>query len=503
MNTDAGRPYDVVVIGGGPAGAVVSRLLARWGHRVLLLCRSESRPPLAESLPPSTAKLLARAEVLEAVEAAGFYRSRGNTVRWESDRLRQEPFPNGLLGYQVLRPEFDRLLIGLAADAGVSVRHDAPVLRVRVDGRPGAPSSVELQTSNGVSHISAPWVLDCTGRSGVVARALHLRRAEQSHRTLALVCPYRRDTGWDLPDPTHTLVESYRDGWAWSVPVSPSRRFVAVMVDPREGITALAPRREAEAMFQAEVQKTTHLRDLVRRASCDGPVAAHDASLYAADRASGTGFLLVGDAYSFIDPLSSMGVKKALASGWLAAVVVHTALANPSLQAVALDLFESREREVYESYRRLAAGQFGHALGRHNHRFWTDRATLPGLDEPDPMSNSAWEDAPRSVRRALDELKQSPAIHLARTTRWQTAPRAAVQEREVVLEERLLTPRHPHGVRFLHGVDLVSLGAMAGSHAQVPDLCDAYNRAHVPVGLPEFLAALATLLAEGLLENRV
>ena len=114
--------FDVVVIGGGPAGSAVARLLASWGHAALML---DSAPPrsrgLAESLPPSTRKLMTEVGVLDAVERAGFYRSTGNTVWWASADPRVENFgsPAHATGYQVHRPDFDRVLRESARKRGV------------------------------------------------------------------------------------------------------------------------------------------------------------------------------------------------------------------------------------------------------------------------------------------------------------------------------------------------------------------------------------------------
>jgi 2-polyprenyl-6-methoxyphenol hydroxylase-like FAD-dependent oxidoreductase len=106
--------FDVIVIGGGPAGAAAGRLLAAWGHSVLVLTKAiDEARGLAESLPPSTRKLLAAVGVLEAVEAAGFYRATGNTVWWGSAEGRVETFQRAGVpmdattaasGYQVFRP---------------------------------------------------------------------------------------------------------------------------------------------------------------------------------------------------------------------------------------------------------------------------------------------------------------------------------------------------------------------------------------------------------------
>src|SRR5256885_7418091 len=116
--------FDTVIIGGGPAGSAAARLLALWGHSVLVLSRAaDAARGAAESLPPSTRKLLARVGVLEEIDAAGFYRTTGNTVWWGMREGHVEPFDasGDTAGYQVFRPAFDRILLSGAADAGAEV----------------------------------------------------------------------------------------------------------------------------------------------------------------------------------------------------------------------------------------------------------------------------------------------------------------------------------------------------------------------------------------------
>jgi len=176
-------------------------------------------------------------------------------------------------------------------------------------------------------------VLDCSGRAGVVAR--RFRRVQPGHRTHALVGVWERDT-WDLPDDTHTVVETFEDGWAWSVPVSATVRHVGVMVG--QG-----------APYRAAVEKTAALRQRLEGATLRHDWAC-DASLYYSEAYAGAQFFLVGDAGSFIDPLSSFGVKKALASAWLAAVAAHTSLLDSGRQTVARDFFSNWERGVYTTH---------------------------------------------------------------------------------------------------------------------------------------------------------
>ena len=109
---------DIVVLGAGPAGATAARLLAEWGHSVAMVSRPPERRSLAESLPPSIRKLLAHVGMLKRVERAGFLSATGNTAWWRDARGRAEDFADDT-GFQVLRSEFDRLLLDAARQSGV------------------------------------------------------------------------------------------------------------------------------------------------------------------------------------------------------------------------------------------------------------------------------------------------------------------------------------------------------------------------------------------------
>ena len=351
--------------------------------------------------------------------------------------------------------------------------------------------------------VSARFMLDCSGRAGVIARQ-GFRRHERAHATVALVGVWQRAGGWGLEDETHTLVETYADGWAWSVPVSSSVRYVTVMVDPR--VTELERGERLEHLYRAELNKTRQFRKLVAKATLQDSPWGCDASLYCACQYGSPGVLLVGDAASFIDPLSSFGVKKALASAWLAAVVVHTCLTKPDMQTAALEFFSMREQHMYASYLKQSTRFFHEAANGHPHPFWTGRATTvdAGVTGEEVDIDELRRDP--TVLAAFEALKRSPSIELRPTDQACTDKRPAVLDREVILEDRLVADSLPTGlagIRFLRGVDLPALVNIAGDHSQVPDLFDAYNRTHQPVILPDFLGALSVLVAKGILRNDV
>ena len=488
--------FDAVVIGGGPAGSAIARLLALWGHSVLVLTRAtDAARGAAESLPPSTRKLLATIGVLESVDGAGFYRTTGNTVWWgmRDGHVEQFGASSEVSGYQVFRPELDRILLSGAADAGAEIIGDAQVRGVQLhdDGC----ALVEYQRDGQSSTtITCRFALDASGRAGVIARR-GFRRHEPGFLTQAFLGEWRRDGGWKLPDDSHTLVETYAEGWAWSVPLSTTIRQVGVAVDG--AATRVRRRPTLDGTYRAEIRKTRQLDALTAGATL-GRVWACDASLYSSHPFAGPQFLLVGDAASSIDPLSSFGVKKALASAWVGAVAVHTCLTHSDRQALALEFFSHREQQVYAANLQRSCAFAREAYARHPHPFWAERANIIGAAASGDIDEDTLFRAP-DVQAAFRRLKDSPAIELSLSTGKAVRRYPMIHDREIVLDEAFSLPEAPDGVRFLAGVDLLKLGEMACRHQQVPDLFEAYCRRYGEVPLPSLLGSLSVLLARGVL----
>lgn len=488
--------FDVTVIGAGPAGSTIGRLLRQWGYSVVVLDKGQERgPSLAESLPPSTRKLLDFLGILDHVDRAGFCTTSGNTVWWGKDDCRVERFSSAP-GYQVLRSDFNRLLLELAENAGAFICRNVTVRRVDLSADDRAGVQYEMANGRQISVISR-FVVDCSGRAGVIA-GRRFRRKEPGYSTLAIAGVWRREGGWGIEDESHTLVETYRDGWAWSVPVSSRVRYFTVMVDPRA--TKIACTRGLEEIYRAELGKSEQFCKILAKAELQSVPWACDASLYSADRFAGPNFLLVGDAASFIEPLSSYGVKKALASASVGAVVVNTSCKRPAMRKAAADFFSAHERKIYTSALKQSARYFREAAIRYRHRYWDDRAEVSANAKVAEPDEAELRREPQ-VLAALEELKQSPCIRLRHAEGVRTEKRPFIQGREVILEDSLLFPGVTSGIRFLDGVNLVRLVEIAGQHSQVPDLYEAYARVCPPVGLPNFLGALSVLLAKGILMN--
>jgi flavin-dependent dehydrogenase len=383
----------------------------------------------------------------------------------------------------VFRPDFDRVLLDSAGSAGALVRAQA---RVRSVAFGDGEAAVDYEQDGRVSTITGRLVLDCSGRAGVVSR--RFRRVQPGHRTYALVGVWECER-WDFPDDTHTAVETFEDGWAWSVPVSSTARHVGVMVDPPSlnatrlsfGVAGLGQR------YSEAIAKTRALGRRLAGAAlrCDW---ACDASLYFSEPYAGPQFLLVGDAGSFIDPLSSFGVKKALASAWLAAVAAHTSLVHPDRRSVSFEFFSNWERRVYDTHLRRSRDFARAAYAEHPSAFWASRANIEIASRPGD------EDEIETAASRFDTTS-SFDLRYADQVRFEEQP--VVRGREIVLEKAFAG-----GMRFAGHVDLVTLAEMACRHRRVPELFDAYCQSCAPVPLPNVVGGLALLLARGILHER-
>jgi flavin-dependent dehydrogenase len=487
---------DVLVIGGGPAGATAARLLASWGTRVTIVHRpTASHLTLAESLPASTRKLLRFLGRLDAVDAAGFYSNTGNVAEW-AGQSRVTTSPDA--GFHVPRADFDRVLLDGARAAGARVV-DAMVQGVERDD----PVCVKAFAIDGRTiECRARYVLDCSGRAGVIARR-GLRRTTVRYRTLAIVAEWQCDN-WPEQERTSTTIESYADGWAWSVPLSATRRQCTVMIEKGSGVFLRNSKKEPRPLFtvyENELAKTRALAARLANASRISDPWTCDASLYDCVSAADGRTLLVGDAASFIEPLSSAGVKKALLSAWRAAVVTNTCLTNAAMAGPAADLYVRREREVYADCLRRSSAFFAEASAAYGSPFWSARADsrladgdVAGAVDPDDASDETiGRDA--TVRAAFERLRAEDRVRLRPSDTLQFASVPAIDGRQVVMREAILVPGVGAPLHYAAGVDLARLVRIATRCDDVPGIIEAYQQHVGPVPLAGLLTGLSLLVA--------
>ena len=233
--------------------------------------------------------------------------------------------------------------------------------------------------------------------------------------------------------------------------------------------------------------------------------------MYSSSAAADGRALFVGDASSFVDPMSSYGVKKALASAWLAAVAVHTAIRDAAMEGVATAFYGQRERAMYLAMRDGLAEQVpAKADAASRSPFWERRAAwLADRDVPLVGSGSVAGGSPAArlrndpgVAAAFRDLRSGSG--LLRAGNLRTVERPMVVGNRLVMAPAVVTRRFPEGVRHLRDVDVLRVARMAPSGGDPGLLFEQYSAWAAredapPVELADFLGVLAVLVADGVL----
>ena len=361
-------------------------MLARKGRRVVLFERETfPREHVGESLLPASIPILEELGVLPAVQAAGFLPKYGATMVWGASPepwswYFRETSQRNSSSFQVWRPEFDRILLENSRSAGVDVREAHRVVEVLSDG--GKVRGVRVASAEGESEVLAPFVVDASGQSGVIGRALKLRRPDEQFRNLAMYGYFEGARRLPVPDETNIFIESYEHGWSWLIPLHTGWSSVGFVVDSKYGQEVIA-RQGLEGAFQTQLSSTSRTADMLASAKLvSGPNVIRDWS-YVSDELAGDGYVLVGDAACFIDPLFSTGVHLALSAGVLGAAYVSTALNDGELGVASRAVYRDLYYQQYYLFRELA--RLFYASNRTvDSYFWEARRIVSGDESMAP-----------------------------------------------------------------------------------------------------------------------
>ena len=353
--------FDLVVIGGGPAGSTAATLVALQGHRVLLLEKERfPRYQIGESLLPLTIHAICpMLGVADEIAQAGFVPKFGGVFRWGT---REEPwhFTFGTVrdldkagagyAYQVERARFDQILLDNARRRGVDVREQHTVLAPVIEHE--RVIGVRVADDRGQeSTVRARFVIDASGNASPLHRHVGRRVYSEFFRNVALFCYFEHAGRLPGDQAGSVLSAAFDEGWFWFIPLSATLTSVGAVI-AREHADRL--QQDHETVMRGFVDGCPLIKRLLATARrvTDGPYGRFrvrkDYS-YTTTQFWRPGLILTGDAACFIDPIFSSGVHLATYSALLAARSVNTVLRGGADEARAFTEFERRYRAEFEN----------------------------------------------------------------------------------------------------------------------------------------------------------
>ena len=349
----ASEQCDVAVIGGGPGGSTAAALLARRGYKVIALEKAHHpRFHIGESLLPMNLPLFERLGVHEKVRELGVYKRGADFESDEPHGYHTFDFACALgdsppHAYQVFRQDFDQMLYRHARECGADAREGHEVLQVEQLGP--RDTRLEVRTDGGVTYqIQARYLIDASGRDAFLAAKRGLRRKNPDHQSAAIFGHFRGAHTRSGEDAGNISMYRFAHGWMWMIPLRGEVMSVGAVCWP----DYLKQRKGRTVEFLLEtLQQNPQLWARLKDAQLIGnEVRVTGNYSYDSRAMAGPGWILVGDAFAFLDPVFSTGVYLAMTSAEQAAQLVDTALREPAREGALQRALEKRQRTAMKRF---------------------------------------------------------------------------------------------------------------------------------------------------------
>ena len=397
---------DVVIIGGGPAGSTTATLLAQQGCRVELFERERfPRFHIGESLIPETYWVLKRLKMLDKMKASHFVKKHSVQFVNASGKV-STPFyftehkPHECSQtWQVVRSEFDQMLMDNAAEQGVHVHQGVRVLDVLFEGDRAV--GVEISEGGSSRTVQADVVVDASGQSSMIINKFGLRVPDPVLNKAAVWTYFEgayRDVGQD-EGATLVLQTQDKKAWFWYIPQHNNIVSVGVVGDFNYLFTG---RGDHETTFYEEVDRCPSLNERIAVGKRASRFYATKDYTYRSSRAAGDGWVLVGDAFGFLDPLYSSGVLLALRSGELAADCIAAGLSTGDTSRTQLGKWEPDFVRGMNRMRRLVCEYYdGFSFGKFVRRFPHHKGDITDL-----LIGDLFKDELDEVFKSIDLMRE-------------------------------------------------------------------------------------------------
>ncbi|HZV55045.1 MAG TPA: NAD(P)/FAD-dependent oxidoreductase [Rhodocyclaceae bacterium] len=335
---------DVLVIGGGPAGSTVAPLLAERGYQVVLLEKAHHpRFHIGESLLPANLPLFERLGVAEEIKAIGMEKWGAEFVSPWHEGKQEFQFADAWdksmpYAYQVLRSKFDEILIRNAGRKGVEVHQGC---RARsVDFLPDDDGIViGAEHDDGrTSQWRARFVVDASGRDTFLANRFQIKHRNPRHNSSAVYGHFASARRHPGKAEGNITIYWFEYGWFWFIPMQDDATSVGMVIWPH--FMKTRGQRSLAQFLLDGIAMCPALAERLKDARLINEVEATGNFSYVSERNHGPNYVLLGDAYAFIDPVFSSGVLLAMNSGFLAADAIDTCLRKPEAAPAALREFD-------------------------------------------------------------------------------------------------------------------------------------------------------------------